>query len=141
MKHVLFIEDDKLFRDWIAETLQGEVTLESVGTLAEGLARLSNGAFDCALLDLNLPDSQGEGTYQRLRSTFPNLPIVILSGALDEGRTKRLYAQGAVCCLCKWTHAKSYDLLRTTLLRAFKKAPTWTKLHMAMTECRTLCAA
>jgi signal transduction histidine kinase len=42
------------------------------------------GAFDAILLDLTLPDCQGLETVVRARVVWPDMPIVVLTGAEDE---------------------------------------------------------
>ena len=49
-----------------------------------GLARLGTGGVTAALLDLNLPDSQGIETLSRVQSEFPEIPVIVLTGQEDE---------------------------------------------------------
>ena len=54
------------------------------GSLAEAVARLAGGdVFDAVLLDLGLPDSNGLDGLKTLRSSRPDVAIVVLTGLTD----------------------------------------------------------
>jgi DNA-binding NarL/FixJ family response regulator len=84
MARFLIIDDHPLFR----EALQSAITLafsnvEAVEarSIGEALTALhQNAAFDLALLDLNMPGVQGFEGLRELRTQFPRLPVVVVSG-------------------------------------------------------------
>jgi CheY-like chemotaxis protein len=93
--------------------------LEWADTLAKGLQRLAQGAVDVLLLDLNLPDSQGLHTFDVVAARAPSLPIVVLSGLLDEDLARTAIQRGAQDYLLKGkvdgyhlTHALGYAIER-----------------------------
>ena len=74
----------------------GFAELRGAGTLAAALEAVSVASFDLALLDLELPDSTGIATYERLAEAAPILPIIVLTDNHDIQtalRTVRLGAQ------------------------------------------------
>ena len=52
--------------------------------LDAAIALLREKKFDVALLDLGLPDSTGLATFTRVQALFPELPIIIMTGAGDD---------------------------------------------------------
>src|SRR3954463_1552209 len=59
-----------------------------VGTVAEGLAALDS-PQDCAFVDLNLPDGEGEGIVRKVKAAhLPTYVIVICKGTDDEARIR-----------------------------------------------------
>ena len=59
--------------------------LKLVDSLSRAINHLSNGKFDMAVLDINLPDSTGLRTYSvLLHDQYQDVPIVVRSG--DEDR-------------------------------------------------------
>src|SRR5262245_20328977 len=52
--------------------------------LKTALKKMSMERFDAVLLDLNLPDSTGLETYERLREENQRVPIIIISGNGDR---------------------------------------------------------
>jgi DNA-binding response OmpR family regulator len=55
-----------------------------VPSLAAAIEQLATGRFDVLLLDLSLPDSQGLRSLHQLGARAPELPIVVLTGLVDE---------------------------------------------------------
>lgn len=56
---------------------QGAVLVESVASLSAALERIANGTFDLIMADLNLPDSKGLETLDRLTQATDRLIIVL----------------------------------------------------------------
>src|SRR6185436_10343709 len=52
--------------------------------LQKGLEQLAASRIDAVLLDLDLPDSTGLGTLQRILESAPALPVVVMTGRADE---------------------------------------------------------
>ena len=84
----LLVEDDDcdalLVQRLLETTSAVQFSLERVTTAAAATARLDQGEVDSVLLDLGLPDSEGFDTVLRFRRSFPNLPVVVLTGIDDE---------------------------------------------------------
>ncbi|MGR3762241.1 Glu/Leu/Phe/Val dehydrogenase dimerization domain-containing protein (plasmid) [Roseobacteraceae bacterium NS-SX3] len=86
---ILLVEDNPLHAKLVERLIEGEPQLQcsvdTVDTLADGLARLTAGGIDLVLLDLVLPDSQELETLFRVRAAAPETPVVILT-AMDDLR-------------------------------------------------------
>jgi PAS domain S-box-containing protein len=84
---ILLIEDNPADVRLIREMLTDgglKFSLESAGSLSEGLELISDKGVDIILLDLGLPDSSGFDTFLEMRTHVNSTPIVILSGQDDE---------------------------------------------------------
>ncbi len=85
---ILLFEDDlaeaDLIREMLAEARGNEFSVEHVRYLADGLALLKNRSFDCILVDLGLPDSQGLETALAVRGQAKLTPIGIVTILDDE---------------------------------------------------------
>src|SRR4051812_12272641 len=57
------------------------------------------GGFAAILVDLALPDCQGEEAYRRAAALLPGTPIVALQHASDPGLAENLILAGAQACL------------------------------------------
>lgn len=70
-------------------------------TKAEALAvpARAAGGFAAILVDLVLPDCQGEEAYRRAAALLPGTPIVALQHASDPGLAETLILAGAQACL------------------------------------------
>jgi serine phosphatase RsbU (regulator of sigma subunit)/anti-sigma regulatory factor (Ser/Thr protein kinase)/DNA-binding NarL/FixJ family response regulator len=100
----MLIEDDRTYA-WLVEEMLVEafgadaLDVVSFGSLAEATA--ANGAVDCALVDLSLPDASGLGVIETMLTTLPELPVVVLTGAEDEQLALRAVERGAQDYLVK----------------------------------------
>ena len=94
---VLLIEDDLNYAYLLKYMLAEDVGLDLVHEeyLQAGLDRLADGSFNLVLLDLSLPDSQGQDTFTTLRSRWPVVPVVVLTGTDDDVLASELVSKGA----------------------------------------------
>ncbi len=84
--------------------------------LAVGLEILGSERIDLVLLDLSLPDSEGYGTFQRLREAAPWVPVIVLTGFEDEQMAERAVRHGAQDFLSK------ADMSPSLLVRSIRYA-------------------
>lgn len=86
--NILLIDDNRhdvfLLREALSEVKSDSLQLHHADRLSAGLSRLAGGDMDALLLDLDLPDSSGLDTLERVRERHPEVPIVILTGMDDE---------------------------------------------------------
>ena len=85
--------------------------IETVEDLAQGLERLSKGGIDAVLLDLNLPDSRGLETFEKVQNQHPTVPVLILTALQDESLADQAIRMGAQDYLVKG-HVDSSLLVR-----------------------------
>lgn len=97
--NILIIEDDPAYVRFIEEILKGSNRIRSelshVKRLKNALKCLGEEMFDVVLLDLNLPDSSGFETFDRLNAKFPSIPIVVLTGQTDDEIGVKAVQKGA----------------------------------------------
>jgi DNA-binding response OmpR family regulator len=87
--------------------------------LGDALEALKRCCYDVVLLDLNLPDSMGLETFYKMHSLFPDVPILILTGLIDENLSWHALNEGAMDYLVKG----EYDeiVLVETILETLKR--------------------
>lgn len=85
---VLLVESDESYadrlRDDLGEGQRDSLQLEHAEELSQALAKLSQGGFDAVLLSLDLTDSQGMVTFDRMYAFAPDVPIIVLTREADE---------------------------------------------------------
>jgi DNA-binding response OmpR family regulator len=85
VSRVLLVEDDPDIARALTMALEGdgyEVAVTHTGTNA--LSRVGNGDIDLVVLDLGLPDVDGLDVCRRLRASGSTIPILVLTGRVDE---------------------------------------------------------
>jgi two-component system KDP operon response regulator KdpE len=98
--HVLLVEDDRELRATLRDALLLEgYKLITAASLSEGLAiatnaRSTGNKLDLVLLDLGLPDGDGEMLLAQMRKQL-NTPVIVISAREQEGQKIRLLDLGA----------------------------------------------
>jgi two-component system cell cycle sensor histidine kinase/response regulator CckA len=85
---VLLVDDGPtdalIVREELMQVAGVNFEITHVERLAEAVQQLGKKDFAVVLLDLSLPDSDGFETFIRLREASPDIPVVILSGRVNE---------------------------------------------------------
>lgn len=97
-------------------------------TLKKALTLLAEMSFDIILLDLSLPDSQNLTTIEEIKQVTYNVPIVILSGLIDESIAVEAMQHGAQDYLLKSDILTKGFLIRS-LLYARERHRLWVQLQ------------
>jgi PAS domain S-box-containing protein len=144
---ILLVEDDpgdaRMVRQHLAESNDINCTIETAGTLAEGLAALKRGSFDLVLADLGLPDSQGIATFHKLTDAAQDTPIIILTDEADQELALEGLREGSQDYLIKedlrphtlglaaryamerWQAHRALRASEAKFARAFLLSPVW----------------
>ncbi|WP_196778683.1 HAMP domain-containing protein [Cognatilysobacter tabacisoli] len=102
VKKLLVVEDDANERMSIVELLRhDDVEIDTVETGKEAIAALNAGTYDCAVLDLRLPDMTGFELLDRIHDEpgLKDVPIVVFTGkdlSADEDERLRRVAKSVV---------------------------------------------
>ena len=103
---LLLIEDDELVRDAMTRLFVREgylVLTAATGHAAIGVLRTPSSTVDVVLLDVGLPDVSGADLCARIREFFPDLPVVVCTGAASPEEIDELHRQGIACFFSKPT--------------------------------------
>jgi len=98
MSSILIIEDHRLFASAIQRLLSGQPDLEIVDIVQSGeeaLKKLPELKVDLVLVDVSLPTISGIDLVQQIRTEFPHLRCLILSGHMTPKYVKRSLEVGA----------------------------------------------
>lgn len=101
---ILVIEDDPDDQAILCSLLEQSgraLSLAREKMLTLALRRLAAEPFDLVFLDLSLPDSWGLETLRRLRKSFSDMPVVLMTGAVMPELAAEATAEGALDCLFK----------------------------------------
>jgi two-component system NtrC family sensor kinase len=97
--HILAIDDNPAYLASLCDELRvPHYEVECANSGAEGLARLETQNFDCVLVDLMMPEMDGEEVCRRIasmRSTLDTPAIIILTASAKKGDLNRGLEAGA----------------------------------------------
>ncbi len=121
---VLVVEDDPEHARELEQALRSSGGFRSVEirvarTLTDAMTSLRSGRFDLILLDLDLSDSLGLQTFQRLFMGSVTTPIIVVTDALDEEKGVQAVRMGAYDYLVR-QQLDGKSLLRS-ILRALDR--------------------
>jgi len=118
---VLLIEDEELVMDvsrTILERLGYQVISACAGKEAVERNIEFKGEIDLALLDIKLPDMKAIDIYTELKSSRPNMKVIVYSGFSKEGAAIQLMDAGADAFIQKpfsiYELSKKIDEIRKT---------------------------
>ena len=82
-KRLLIVEDNEIERQSVIELLgHNDIEIVTVGTGSEAIDAVTRSAFDCVVLDLQLPDMTGFALLERLHAepALADMPVVVFTG-------------------------------------------------------------
>ena len=129
---ILQIEDNpldiKLVKGMLDKITSFNYKLITAETLKEGCEQIKNNNIILILLDLNLPDSKGKQTFDKVMTFAGNIPVVLISGLEDSELPLSLIKEGAQDYIKKWVLNRSllegtiqFAIERNKLLRELNK--------------------
>lgn len=96
---VLLVEDNEtdvlILKDVVSSMNTASLALTHVDTLEAAMNALAERPADVVLLDLNLPDSSGLTTFRQLHARFPLVPVLVLTGLVEDAFGQEAVALGA----------------------------------------------
>jgi CheY-like chemotaxis protein len=84
---VLIVDDSKLARIVAGKTLatlQPEWEKIEAGNAQEALAILGERKIDLSMIDFNMPDKDGLELAAEIRSTYPTMPIAVITANIQD---------------------------------------------------------
>ncbi len=138
--NLLLVEDNPGDAELMHLILEGisepRYTVINVSRLEQALQAIRSEPFDIVILDLGLPDSSGIDTLRTLIKAAPMLPVVVLTGNLDEQIGLEAVKAGAQDFLNKGQI--SSQLLLRVLRYAFERKQAEINLRNAEQQFRTI---
>ncbi|MDH0300308.1 MULTISPECIES: sigma-54 dependent transcriptional regulator [unclassified Pseudomonas] len=99
---VLLVEDDRVLRQALADTLEiGGFAHRAVGSAEEALRAVTEEAFGLVVSDVNMPGMDGHQLLGQLRRQHPQLPVLLMTAHAAVERAVDAMRQGAVDYLVK----------------------------------------
>lgn len=97
MKKILIIDDEAIIRVSCERALQAEGFSTGVASGGrEGLEILGKDKYDVVLLDLKMPDMDGMEVLNNIKSSWPDIHVIMISGYSTVDTAVQALRRGAV---------------------------------------------
>jgi len=122
-KRIMVLDDTKPIRILILKSFEKEydVFLESDGQEALKTVREANPGIDLIILDFDMPKLNGYQFYRLLRRIDETVPVIMVSGSLDERRLQKMRRAGVKTMIAKPVNLRR---LREEIARTLAGAPS-----------------
>jgi DNA-binding NarL/FixJ family response regulator len=102
---ILLVDDHALFRDgmrYVLRKLDEQVDILDAGNFPDALdAARDNPDLDLVLLDLHLPGSEGAPSVKLFHTSYPDVPVVVVSGTDQRDDIEKVMNSGAMGFISK----------------------------------------
>ena len=95
-EHVLVVDDEKLIRFTLRESLAEEgYVVHEAGDVAEAEAQCERHRIDCAILDHRLPDGDGFELMKTIQELHPEVPVILMTAYSSVQKAVEAMRRGA----------------------------------------------
>ncbi|CAM3913753.1 sigma-54 dependent transcriptional regulator [Flavobacterium sinopsychrotolerans] len=102
MAKILLIEDDVAFCRLLEKFLiKKSYDVTATFSAAEAKSKIKSNEFDLIITDLRLPDSDGIVLMSEIKSTHPNVPVILMTGYSDVSTAVKAIKNGAADYISK----------------------------------------
>ncbi|NHN61268.1 MULTISPECIES: PAS domain S-box protein [Halorussus] len=118
---LLHVDDDPDLTELTATYLERadeRFAIETATNVSEGVARLSDGDFDCIVSDYDMPERDGIEFLGAVREDYPDLPFVLFTGKGSEEVASEAISAGVTDYLQKTPGTEQYTLLANRIKNA-----------------------
>jgi len=121
MPKILVIEDDISFCKLLEKFLiKNKYEVAVAFSAAEARSIIKNESFDLILTDLRLPDSDGIVLMSEFKNTYPEIPVILMTGYSDVNTAVKAIKNGAADYISKPFNPDEVLLVITNALQVSK---------------------
>jgi two-component system response regulator TctD len=120
---ILLVEDEHSLGTWLSKALESAgIMVEWVDNARSALAAAAAGEHDAIVLDLGLPDRDGQDLLADIRKRDPHVPTLVLTARDGLGEKVRAFQAGADDFLAKPFELEELQVRLHALLRRARGA-------------------
>ena len=96
MAQILVVDDEEAVRNILSRFFtKKQYKVITAETSEQAISTLEREKVDAVLLDIQLPGLNGLETLRKIRATWPDVPVVMISGQQEEAVAKKALQEGA----------------------------------------------
>ena len=116
---LLFVDDEEKFLKGMTQRLKlRDLVVHSFNNGVDALKAAKKETYDVALIDLKMPEMDGEELLKKLKQMIPTMEVIILTGHASEDSAVRTFRDGAYEYLMKPCELEE---LLSAICRAYAK--------------------
>jgi two-component system cell cycle sensor histidine kinase/response regulator CckA len=138
--HILHLEDDSHDAELVQYALEADgitSVILRVQTRADFVSALERGGFNLILADFDLPAFDGLSAAEIVRARWPIIPLILVSGSLDEDLAIDSFKVGATDCVPKRDLSRLAPAVRRAM-REVEQAAEQRRLQAQVIESQKL---
>lgn len=102
MKFALVIDDDQVDRNAVGDLLKRvDIKIDNAIDGMDGIRKIKKHSYDFIILDLKMPNVDGEQALRIIKKVNDSLPILVVSGYLTKEKLSKLQKLGVEGFLTK----------------------------------------
>ena len=119
IENVLLVDDEREFVNTVAERLQTrEITATVAHSGEAALSAMNSRPVDVVVLDLKMPGMDGMEVLKRIRTTHPDVEVIMLTGHGSAGEERTAVELGVFAYLSK---PQNIDFLAKLIRQAYDR--------------------
>ncbi len=118
---LMLLEDEYVLNKTITAYLQSKGYSVEPFLRGEDAFEAISAGFDLFILDIDIPDINGIEVLERIRSLYPDTPIIMISATIDMNTIEKAYSKGCSDYLKKPFDIKELELKINAFLRHLNK--------------------
>jgi DNA-binding NtrC family response regulator len=120
---ILILDDDRDFNCLLTDIYQqANYSVSSFEHPQAALDMIQQAEFDLVVTDYRMPALNGQEFLQKIQETFPNIPVILVSGYLDEAMIRKLIFTGVRGVFLKPLNIFSLLERTSVLIQQYKKS-------------------
>ncbi|MDS0280694.1 response regulator [Haloarcula onubensis] len=138
---VLVVDDDEQWADYLASELEDaapEFSVTVALSVNEAVVALADGAFDCVVADFRMPEIDGIQLLERLQTSRPHLPFILVTGDGSEDVAARAINAGVTDYIRKDPRVDQAPVFVTRIRQAVEHARLRTAIRESEHRYRTV---
>jgi len=101
-KHILIVDDEETIRRVLSRIMRGAgLSVSTARDPKDAIIEAQKKRPDLVLLDVNMPNGGGLRFLELAKRFFPTVPVIMVTGMIDENEAKRTMELGAVDYITK----------------------------------------
>jgi len=118
---ILIVDDDSRVRKLLSKLLKDEFIIDCASNATEAEMLAYSTPYDTILVDLTLPDMDGNELCSLIKTRLPSVPVIAMSDNLSISDKKRVFDNGVDDLLIKPFSVRELKMRIKAVARRFKK--------------------